>query len=155
VSRCPSFAALSTLIDGGLGNENELAVRRHLDVCAACVQAVETITALKRAVGRAYECESPPPVLRRAVIARYGAHRLRWHGWVGVIAATLLATISEVAAGGRPSNVPPLTTTLVTSRAGGARREPCVPDVSAFRSAGRVPATAPGVEMTGVQLFTA
>jgi anti-sigma factor RsiW len=77
MSGCPAFEDLSALIDGDLRSERELAVRRHLDLCATCRREVDGLTALKRAVGRAYDNEVPAPALRRAVMARLPKRRRR------------------------------------------------------------------------------
>jgi anti-sigma factor RsiW len=74
---CPSFKDLNALVDGDLGKEREGQVRRHLERCAACRREVEGLTALKRAVGRAYETEVPAPALRRAVTAKIPKRRRR------------------------------------------------------------------------------
>jgi anti-sigma factor RsiW len=111
---CPPFAELNALIDGDLDSEAELEVRRHLDLCAACRRTVAAITALKQAVGRAYASETPPPALRRAVVARSRTRRVKWHWWAGAIAAMLLAVVGAlVVAGDHPSAVSALATSLV------------------------------------------
>jgi anti-sigma factor RsiW len=69
MSFCPPFQDLSALIDAALSSGRELAVRRHLDGCAACRQWVSRVHALRQAVGRAYGSEMPSPALRRAVTA--------------------------------------------------------------------------------------
>ena len=64
-----SLEDLSALIDGDLSSEHESKVRRHLDRCATCRRQLNGLTALKWAVGRAYDSEMPSPALRRAVRA--------------------------------------------------------------------------------------
>ena len=70
MSPCPAFEELSALIDGDLDRDRELEVRRHLDSCEACRMQVNAVTRLKQAVGGAYAGQSPPPHLRRAVLAQ-------------------------------------------------------------------------------------
>jgi len=89
---CPSFEELNALVDGCLRPDRELEVRRHLDRCAPCSGTIAGVDALKRAVGRAYENETPPPALRHAIVAAAHQRRSPWHWWA--IAALLLATLS-------------------------------------------------------------
>jgi len=89
MSDCPSPRDLNALVDGDLASEAELAIRQHLDLCAACCRAVAGVTALKRAVGRAQVGELPSPALRRAVTASLPKRRRRWW-WAGAVAAPLL-----------------------------------------------------------------
>lgn len=70
MSGCPAFDELSASIDGGLPSERELALRQHLDHCAVCRRDEDALTALKRAVGRAYDNAVPAPALRRSVMRR-------------------------------------------------------------------------------------
>ena len=77
MSACPAFEDLSTLIDGALSAEHEAKVRRHIDGCASCRREVDGLTALKRAVGRAYDSELPSPTLRHAVTAGLPKRRRR------------------------------------------------------------------------------
>ncbi|MFI5397842.1 MAG: anti-sigma factor family protein [Candidatus Binatia bacterium] len=75
MSGCPAFEHLSALIDGDLPRDRELEVRRHLDHCVTCHRQVDGMTALKRAVGRAYDSEMPSPALRRVVTAKLPKRR--------------------------------------------------------------------------------
>jgi anti-sigma factor RsiW len=75
MSGCPAFEDLSALIDGDLPHDRELEVRQHLEHCVICHQQVDGLTALKRAVGRAYDGEVPSPALRRVVTARLPKRR--------------------------------------------------------------------------------
>ena len=77
MSVCPAFEDLSALIDGGLPREQEGKVRQHLGRCAKCRKQLEGLTAIKRAVGRAYDSELPSPALRRAVTAGVPKRRRR------------------------------------------------------------------------------
>ncbi len=67
MSVCPAFEDLSVLIDGDLSRQQEGKVRRHLGRCATCSKELEALTAIKRAVGRAYDCELPSAAFRRAI----------------------------------------------------------------------------------------
>jgi len=75
MSGCPAFEDLSALIDGDLSNEKE--VRQHVDRCVTCRRQVDSLAALKRVVGRAYDSELPSPGLRSAVTARLPKRRRR------------------------------------------------------------------------------
>jgi len=89
MSHCPDFLSLNELIDGGLPADQELVVRRHLDLCAVCRGAVDGLLVLKREVGRTYDAGVPSAALRRAVTAHLPKrHRTWW--WVGAVAAPLL-----------------------------------------------------------------
>jgi anti-sigma factor RsiW len=79
---CPPFSDLNAMIDADLPDAHELAVRRHLDLCAACRQRVDGLTALKRAVGRAYPSEAPSAALRLALAAALAERRRNWWRWV-------------------------------------------------------------------------
>ena len=79
--RCPPFDDLNALIDAGLPGEHELAMRQHLDLCVACRQRVDGLTALKRAVGSAYAGGVPSAALRRAVVAGLAKPRRSWWRW--------------------------------------------------------------------------
>ncbi len=69
MSFCPEVQTLSSLIDGDLPAEREVAVHAHLDLCVACRGTLDGLIALKQAVGRAYDSDAPSPALRRAVAA--------------------------------------------------------------------------------------
>lgn len=75
MSGCPAFEHLSALIDGDLPRDRELEVRQHLEHCVACHRQVDGMTALKRAVGRAYDSEMPSPALRRVMTAKLPKRR--------------------------------------------------------------------------------
>ena len=75
MSGCPAFEDLSALIDGDLPRDRELAVRQHLEDCVTCHRQVDGLTALKRAVGRAYDSDVPSPALRRVVTAKFPKRR--------------------------------------------------------------------------------
>jgi len=75
MSGCPAFEHLSALIDGDLPGDRELEVRQHLEQCVTCRRQVDGLTALKRAVGRAYDSEVPSPALRRVVTANLPKRR--------------------------------------------------------------------------------
>jgi anti-sigma factor RsiW len=61
MSGCPAFEDLNALVDGDLPSEREARARQHLVRCVACRREVDGLTALKRAVGRAYDNEVPTP----------------------------------------------------------------------------------------------
>jgi len=69
MSGCPAFELWSTLIDGDLPRERDTEMRQHLEDCPSCRRRFDGLTALKRAVGRAYNSEVPSPALRRVVTA--------------------------------------------------------------------------------------
>lgn len=77
MSGCPAFEVLSALIDGDLPRDRESEVRQHLDRCVTCHRHVDGLTALKRAVSRAYDSEVPSPALRRVVTATLPKRRRR------------------------------------------------------------------------------
>ena len=58
---------LSAYIDVELEPLEELALRRHLDICVSCQQAIRTLTALKETVTRTATVHPLPPTLRAAV----------------------------------------------------------------------------------------
>ena len=75
MSGCPAFEDLSALVDGDLSGNHERQLREHVRHCTPCRRQVDALTALKRAVGRAYEGEVPSPALRRAVRVGLSKHR--------------------------------------------------------------------------------
>jgi anti-sigma factor RsiW len=94
MSSCPAFNELSALVDGDLSPGRELEVRWHLDICPTCARQIETVRALKRAVGRAHDRDLPLPALRRAIRACLPKRRRGWRA--GVLAAPLLVAASAV-----------------------------------------------------------
>jgi anti-sigma factor RsiW len=61
---------LSAFVDGELGPEEELALRRHLDTCISCQQMVNMLAALKETVARTAEVYPLPRSLRGALPVR-------------------------------------------------------------------------------------
>jgi len=82
MSNCPSFEDLNALVDGALGNDRELEVRRHLDVCATCRMGISALTTIKQAVSGASARPTPPPTLRQAVMAWLPKRRRVWRRWL-------------------------------------------------------------------------
>ncbi|HVM96097.1 MAG TPA: zf-HC2 domain-containing protein [Candidatus Acidoferrales bacterium] len=74
---CPTFDDLNALVDGDLAGERETRVQQHVERCKSCRRQVDSLLALKRAVGRAYDSEVPAPSLRRAVTAALPKRRRR------------------------------------------------------------------------------
>ncbi len=77
MSGCLAFEDLSAMIDGALPNGRAVEVRQHLEHCATCRGRADGLSALKRAVGRAYDTEGPSPALRRVVTATLPKRRRR------------------------------------------------------------------------------
>ncbi len=77
MSGCPAFEELSALVDGDLSGSQERQVHEHLEKCTPCRAQFDALIALKRTVGRAYEGETPSPVLRGAVRAAAAKQRRR------------------------------------------------------------------------------
>jgi len=77
MSGCPAFEELSALTDGDLSRARAVEVRQHLARCEPCRRQVDGLSALKRAVGRAYDSELPSPTVRRAVAAGVAKQRRR------------------------------------------------------------------------------
>jgi anti-sigma factor RsiW len=92
---------LSAYVDGALQRQEELALRFHLDDCAACRQKVKTLLALKETVTRSTEFHPVPDALRESLSAQVRSSRwLFWrHPW-GVrpgLALVLLFAVASVA----------------------------------------------------------
>jgi anti-sigma factor RsiW len=102
-----AFEHLNAYVDGELVAGDELALRRHLDVCAICAATVESLLALKDAVAASAELRPVPHTLRErlAALARLSgrARRLRVAG-VGLLAAAVVLAVAV--AGDRGGHVP-------------------------------------------------
>ena len=68
---------LSAFVDGELGPEEELALRRHLDTCVSCQQMVNMLAALKEMVARTAEVHPLPRSLRGILPVRPRESRWR------------------------------------------------------------------------------
>jgi anti-sigma factor RsiW len=77
MSGCPTFEDLNALVDGDLSGNQERQLRAHLEQCTSCRAHLDSLTALKRTIGRAYEGETPSPPLRCAVRAGAAKRRRR------------------------------------------------------------------------------
>jgi anti-sigma factor RsiW len=94
------LADLSAYVDGELSPEDELTVRRHLDVCSACAATIESLLAVKNAVAGSAELRPVPHTLRERVTLlprgqRPGRPIRRMH--LGILAAGLVLSIAVVA----------------------------------------------------------
>ena len=68
MTHCPAMEEMNAMIDGELLAEKELELRWHLDICEPCGRLCAALVALKCVVGRARQCETPSPTLRRSVM---------------------------------------------------------------------------------------
>ena len=93
---CPPFQDLNALVDGDLPADRDLTVRRHLDLCMDCRRTVDAVTALKQAVGRAYDDDVPSPVLRCAMTAALAKSRRRRWWSIGTIAVPFVLAAGAV-----------------------------------------------------------
>ena len=74
---CPrALEELSAYVDGSLGPEEELSLRRHIDTCAVCQPRLKTLSALKETVARSAEVHPVPHTLRQALSVR--SHHPSW-----------------------------------------------------------------------------
>jgi anti-sigma factor RsiW len=92
MTSCTPFEEINAFVDGQLATAAEIAVRRHLDVCADCGATVETLLALKDAVAASVEVRPVPHTLRE----RLGALP-RPRGWIRGVRPRRPAGLAAVA----------------------------------------------------------
>src|SRR2546425_1387239 len=82
MTRCEvPFETLSAYVDGELDDSRELELRRHLDGCDRCREAVDAIQGLKELVTSAAEIRPVPHALRdstKAIAVRRKPRRAYW-----------------------------------------------------------------------------
>jgi len=90
MTRCKvSFETLSAYVDGELDPPRELELRRHLDRCDRCREAVDALHGLKELVTSAAEIRVVPHTLRestKAIAVRRKPRRAYWVLWPTTVA---------------------------------------------------------------------
>lgn len=87
---------LSAHLDGELGPDAAVRLRRHLENCGRCVSELEELQRVRAAVRSLPALELPPDVVPLRSAEPIPAHRNRGM-WVGVAAAAVAALIAVAA----------------------------------------------------------
>ncbi len=122
MTRCEvSFETLSAYVDGELDASWELELRRHLDRCDRCCEAVDALLGLKKLVTSAAEIRPVPRTLRestRAIAVRRRPRRAYWFLWpttaAVMVGLLILAGTRDWLTGSRPTSTDLLVTALIT-----------------------------------------
>jgi anti-sigma factor RsiW len=122
MTRCEvPFETLSAYVDGELDASQELELRRHLDGCDRCREAVDALQGLKELVTSAAEIRPVPHTLRestKAIAVRRKPRRASWFLWPTTAAVMVGLLILEGTQGwlmvSRPTSADLLVKALIT-----------------------------------------
>jgi len=101
MTRCTTtIAELSAYTDGELSTEEELLLRRHLDVCLTCQKMTEILSALKETVTSSAEVYPLPRTLRVSIQLRPPPRRWSFFPWGTFLRRGLIAALLFLAFAG-------------------------------------------------------